>query len=264
MKKATSLLFLSIVTLFVFYACKKNSQQPSETNSEASIPEKFSQIEKQTISDFLKSTEYGRISGTVTKDFGSLDLNNSFIEYLAGDSKKPIYNFVFSSYGIKKSIIQVIPIPALMKNVLPNDDRYAMLLVDYRNYNTISKSGNILMSDLNYDNTKALSMVVENRKIKDAKAFTIPQTILSKYPKLATRKELGNPVYNIKPSSTLSNYCDQNGNGNVSYFECLGCGLNACGNNFECLSMCSLIELASVGSCVGSMAVACVYVAIVY
>jgi lipopolysaccharide export LptBFGC system permease protein LptF len=259
-------IFLSVCSFIlatvVFIACQKNQAE----NSELQIPDKFSSVEKKMITQFLNSSEYSRVAKATFKDFGKLDLTNSSIDYVENNQNKPVLNLVFMSSNKVRGFLQVIPIKKSIDNVLPNNEHYAMLLVNYKKYNTDSKTGDIELVDLNYDNFLAASLKVNNASIEEIKGNDMPTDILTKYSSLKKKADLGNPIYSL---SSVVHPCDKNGNGNIGFGECMSCMTSACNGEPTCAVFCAIVNVAGIGTSTGgqctiSMLAACTYIAIAY
>ncbi len=263
-KKIILSLCLFILVTVVFLACQKNQAE----NSELQVPEKFSSVEKKMLSEFLNSAEYDRVSNGTFKDLGQLDLSNSNIDYVENNQNKPVLNLVFMSSNKVKGFLQVIPIKKSIENVLPNNEHYAMLLVDYKKYDTDSKTGDIELVDLNYDNFLAASLKVTKANIESLNGYEMPTNIVKKYSTLKKKADLGNPIYNYS-LPTAPHPCDGNGNGNVGFGECMSCMTSACYGASTCAVFCAIVNVAGIGTSTGgqctiSMLAACTYIAIAY
>lgn len=219
------------------------------------------------LSDFLGSSEFSRVNNLAFVNAGNIDLNLSSIDYVDNNVAKPVLNLVYKANGNVVAFLQVIPIPKHIENVLPNNEHYAMLKVDYQSYNTITKTGEIKLVDLNYDNFLAGELKIDNSAIKEIKGNDMPFKLVAKYSSLKKKSDLGNPKYLVK--SLKNHFCDANGNGNVGYGECMSCMTSACNGASTCAAFCAIINVAGIGTSIGgqctlSMLAACTYIAIVY
>ena len=263
-KKVFLSVCLFILATVVFIACQKNQTDDSKLQ----IPNKISSVEKKMLTEFLSSSEYSRVALATFKDFGKLDLTKSSIEYVENNQNKPVLNLVFMTSNIVQGFLQVIPINKSIDNVLPNNEHYAMLLVDYKKYNTESKSGDIELVDLNYDNFTAASLKVNNSNIETLNGYDMPINIVTKYSSLKKKADLGNPIYNNSLPSAR-HFCDRNGNGNVGFGECMSCMTSACNGSTTCAVFCAIVNVAGIGTSTGgqctiSMLAACAYIALAY
>lgn len=110
----------------------------------------FSQSNDPLIDSFLVSSEYNRIRNSSISEFGDADLERSNVFF--GDMEGKIaINVILTKEGVFEGVVCAIPIPREYSNVLPSDEHYMMILYDYRNYDTSTKTGNIKLVDLNYD-----------------------------------------------------------------------------------------------------------------
>lgn len=257
MKKALFLL-LSITMI----ACQKGNFD--KNFDEISLPNSLTNEEKSLVLNFLQSDEFNRESNSSLTKYGQIDYSLITIDYVNGDKTKPILNFIFKSQNSISALLQVVPIPEKFEDVLPNNDMFAMMLIDYRQFSFETNNGNYQFLDLNYDDAKAIEVSMTNGKVVSARKETMSTELKEKYSYVKTKKQLGNPIFQNSQFLQARHFCDENGNNNVSYFECLGCMIYSCGNSFECAGLCGGIELVRPGYCVGSMAAACVYIAIAY
>lgn len=262
-------LFLLIILAI---ACEKNikTQQVMELQNF----NKFTATEKIILSDFLSSLEYKKVLNETINKLGILDLNYSSIDYVEKNLNKPVISLVYSKEKMIKAIIHVIPINKELSNVLPNNEHYLMLLVDYKSYDTKKLTGDIKIFDLNYDNYLAGEINVKDGKILKLIGLKMPENINKKYIGLMKKNELGNPMYlNRKSTFNESNaekhFCDGNGNGNVGFGECMSCMTSACNGDATCATFCSIVNVAGIGTSTGgqctiSMLAACAYISIAY
>jgi hypothetical protein len=206
----------------------------------------FSQfdIPSSLIADFANSNEYNRIS-LFTNTYGTADLSKSKVVYLDDAQTKPVINIVVMSNGSAKGIIEAIPLPSNAKTRLPNNDKYIMQYVDYSQFNLRTRSGGLKTFDLNYDNYQSTEILVNNSQISSFQKLPMPAETSLRHP------------------------ADTNGNGNVSWGECMGYMQSACNGSTNCTIMCTLTNLGGIGTTIGgqctiSMAAACVYLSIAY
>jgi hypothetical protein len=214
------------------------------------------------VQKFIASNEFNREKTKSLKAYGEIDFSKTTIDYVEGQKTKPIINLSFVNSTDVTALLQVVPIPEKFDDALPNNDKYAMLLIDYTKFNFTTNTGTYSFLDLNYDDAKAIEAKMIDSKVTNLSGFALPTEVRQKYPNLKPKKDFGNPIFQNGVSAR--HFCDQNGNGDVGYFECLGCGISACGGNYECAGLCGGIELVRPGYCIGSMAAACVYIAIAY
>lgn len=263
--KLFTLLILSI-------ACNKNTN--TQQTTELQISNRFTATEKRILSDFLKSREYKRVLNETIDKSGNLDLNTTSFNYVENDLNKPVINLVYSKEKITKAILHVIPLKSELSNVLPNNEHYLMLLVDYKSYDTKKLTGNIKLFDLNYENYLAGEIDVKDAKILKLIGLNMPKSIEKKYTGLMKKNELGNPIFLNRKSSFNENnaekhFCDGNGNGNVGFGECMSCMTSACNGDATCATFCSIVNVAGIGTSTGgqctiSMLAACAYISIAY
>lgn len=193
---------------------------------------------------FLNSPEYNRVQRKVST-LGSVNLELSRVSYKDNDVSKPILNIAITNQGVVKGIIEIIPLPSNSISVLPQNDKYVMQLIDYSNYDISIKTGVIKTFDLNYEEYLSAEININNSSIANFAAYPIPSDIAARHP------------------------ADTNGNGNVSFGECIGYMQAACNGSSSCSTMCWIMQVAGIGTSIGgqcaiSMGAACVYLSIKY
>jgi hypothetical protein len=158
-----------------------------------------------------------------------------------------------------------VPVPEKLENVLPNNDRYAMQLTDYRKYEPESETGIITTADINYDGYQSALFTVEKGEITQFDVWEMPEDIRKKYWDVQPVKH--DFTTGIDPEYK-KHICDRNGNGNVSYGECMKCIKDLCNGASICEIRCQLLPgnlaLAGTAFCELSMSAACVIVALTY
>jgi hypothetical protein len=196
------------------------------------------------INTFLNSPEYRRVQQKILS-LGNVDLSLSKVTYSDNNTTKPILNIAITNRGVVKGIVEAIPLPENAKTVLPQNDKYVMQLIDYSNYNVTTKTGVIKTFDLNYEAYLSAEVNVNNSSISSFAAYHIPADVVARHP------------------------ADTNGNGNVGFGECMGYMQAACNGSAGCATMCTIVNLAGIGTSIGgqctiSMAAACIYLSIKY
>ena len=172
-------------------------------------------------------------------------MSKSRVVYLDDAQTKPVINVVVVSPNGGIGIIEAIPMPSNAKTVLPNRDKYAMQYVDYSQFALRTKSGTIKTYDLNYENYQSTDILISDSTVTNFQSYPVPTEVALRHP------------------------ADTNGNGNVSWGECMGYMQSACNGSTNCTIMCTLSNLGGIGTTIGgqctlSMAAACVYLAIAY
>ena len=211
---------------------------------------------------FLNSSEYGRVIGSFD-DIGEVDFEKSTVIYIDNDQNKPEINIFFKKNRVVSAVIKSIPLKSSLSNILPGNEKYVMCLIDYKGYHSDTKTGEIKIIDLNYDNHIFGNIYLNNSELVNLVVTDIPENILSKYSGLLKKKEMGAGI-------AATHFCDLNQNGNVTFSECFTCMLRSCFNNQRCATLCGLTNLGGgiIGSvtstCTASMAASCVYIAIMY
>lgn len=224
------------------------------------------QTKQPIIEQFLQSNEFGKIKKQVAA-LGTINTALSAVRYLHDNKEKPVIAIAIEAMGQVSAVIEVVPIPASFDNLLPNNDRYAMQLIDYTAYSIKLKTGVIKVTDLNYDSYLAAVLDVKQAAIVQFDAFPIPVDIKQKY---AGVKKVGGIVIAPDPKEIAKkHFCDKNGNGNVTFGECMGCMQSACNGAATCATMCWLVNVGGIGTSLGgqctiSMGAACIYLSIAY
>lgn len=131
------------------------------------------------IETFLKSPEFSKIESQLS-EFGTVNLSISKVHYFEDDKNKPVAQIAITADGTVKGIIEVVQVPENQENVLPNNERFAMQLIDYRLYDTKSYTGTIKTTDLNYDSYLSSVIEVDKSKVTKFNAYSIPEDIREK------------------------------------------------------------------------------------
>jgi hypothetical protein len=194
---------------------------------------------------------------------------NYSVEYNNSDSSQLIISFaIYGRDSLLTARLNIIPLPDSLgyninnpdgKTVLPHDDRYLMMLWEYTND---GDNQIINFYDCNYNYLASRKIFEDSTEIQTV-SFNIPDSILTEYSsQLFTHIEL-NPNYGSNPNNYL--ICDEDGNNNISYGECMRCFNNACQANPSCNGMCNVFGYYYwVTSCALSMGLACAYISIAY
>jgi len=216
------------------------------------------QEKEALINQFKSSPEFER----VLKDFGTLgeaDFSNAAVNYIEANGKYPYGTLKFQTEGKTIAVLEFVPVPEKLDRVLPNNDRYAMQLIDFRKFDANAGNGMIESYDLNYDNGRIAEIAVENRKLARFEVFEITEEIMQKYKGLI-------PLAGATEEERKAHLCDYNGNGNLSFAECYKCTKTICHGDPECDFLCTLLNYA--GSYVGapkachlSFAASCIVIA---
>ncbi len=244
--KFTIALTAIVLTMSVFFACQKKSA--STDSNELDL--------NPILKEFVNSSEFQRSMNSF-QDLGDIDTENSKSEKVSENGVKfDLIKVYFKKNNELTGFIEAIKMDSRAKNIIPNDDKYLMTLVKYENYDFQSKTGNIKLFDLNYDNFNYSNLSLKNGTFTSKVVSKLPSDIANKYTNLKKKKDLNNN----SAAFQSRHYCDENGNGNVGYFECVGCFINACGTSHVCTGMCFL----TAPYCGGSIAAACIYIAAAY
>lgn len=196
------------------------------------------------IEDFLASQEFQRlINDPMWSDIGNASLARSFIRYTDADNSRPSINIVFEKQGNISTVIESIFVP-LDSNIVPNQERYLMVLKQYIDFNFTSGTGIVKYYDLNYQNHHAGTITFAENAIIGWQTFAIPDGIMAQYSNL--RKK--------------AHYCDRNKNGNVTFTECYSCMKNACDSGQQCQTLCDILGFGTY--CVGTIGASCAIISI--
>jgi hypothetical protein len=220
------------------------------------------------LTQFLGSPEYARIRGDHNTGYGEVDMVKSNIIYADDNVSKPVINVVFTSDRVVKGIIRAVPLLSHQDNVLPQNERYVMSLLDYRKYDLATKTGVIKVIDLNYDNHIPLDLSVGNSIVTNMVVTDLPESIITKYRYLLKKKDLGNPIYKNSQGRSDGRYCDLNGNGNVTWTECYTCLARSCQSNQNCSFLCGFTNVVGgytsngVNTCSTAMSLSCIWISI--
>ncbi len=141
------------------------------------------------INVFLSSTEFQKIQAQVNT-YGQIDNNLSRVTYVDGNTNKPILNIAITQSNVVKAVLESVPVPSSLTNVLPNNEHYVMQLVDYSNYDINTKTGVIKTIDLNYDSYLSSQLIVSNSSVTDFTAYPVPPKVRAKYSGLKTIAEI--------------------------------------------------------------------------
>ena len=133
---------------------------------------------------------------------------------------------------------------------LPRNARYLQIYKDLREYDLATKTGRLRVYDLNYDEYLAVDAQIRNENIESVNTYPMPAEVAERYG-FNRQENMGSKTHP----------CDGNGNGNVSFGECMSCMITACWANPNCKRMCKLIGLPRCGA---AFVISCTYLAIAY
>ena len=196
------------------------------------------QEKEEVVAQFKASPEFERVQQQF-KELGEADFGEATVNFVEANGRHPYGNLYFRRDGQITAVLEFVHLPEKAGKLLPNNDRFAMQLVDYRNFESENLTGTIRAYDLNYDNHQAALLEVQKGMVTGLKTFSIPDELIKKYAGLDPAEQTGD-TYERK-----AHFCDGNGNGNISYSECYRCMVKACKGNPECDLLCNLINQAS-------------------
>jgi len=201
------------------------------------------------IDQFLASPEFNRvISDPTWKGLGTV--NRSLSYAISKPDRKNEVAITIVLQGSRDSkvtaVIEAVKAPD-DKYLFPNNERYAMILRNYQNYNFSNTSGVIEYYDLNYKNHHAGTITVSKSLVVSWVTYDIPGDILN-YDSQVQKK---------------AHYCDKNQNGNVTFSECYKCMKDACSSHAGCDTLCDILNLNS-SWCTLSIGTSCVFISMAW
>lgn len=269
MKKITFVLFAIGI---VFLSCEKKSiKRPTVVNSNETTSthdSPFAAKQKaDAVKEFFQSGTYKRIKEQL-KDYGTIDKDDYFTLNYENDPLKPLFSFKIVKNGEQVARLNVIPLPEGLgynvpnpqnKTVLPFNDRYLVLLMDFTN--VTGENGEIRFYDINYGYLAGIKRF-QNGIETFSQAFETPPAIVDQYRDLLFTLGEVNPNVGNNPQSYL--ICDENHDGNIGFGECWRCFTNACAGDPTCSQQCYIIGYLTPYNCGVSIGLACAYISIVY
>jgi hypothetical protein len=253
------LLIVFITTLTIIQSCQK---------SEKNLKSPHIDFEnKALLNTFISSQEFKSLN---IEYLGKIDSKRSGIIYIDNDKNKPLLNILFVKDDKITGVIEAIKNPS-KSILLPNNQAYYMLLRDFTNFNTETKTGTIKMIDLNYDNHVFNSIQYNNGTAIQATYNELPNSIKEKYVAIASHnKEYQTTLSDKSTVARKAVPCDENKNGNLGFSECYACYNRACSGSSSCYTLCYGIGdvagwlITGVPHCQISIGAACVYLSSVY
>ena len=195
------------------------------------------QEKEELLAQFKNSPEFERVQKTFI-EWGAADFNQATVRYVEVHGKYSYGTLPFFLDGKLTALLEFVPVPEKLENVLPNNDRYAMQLTDYRKYDPENQRGEIRALDINYDGYASALFAVEKGEIIRFDVWDMPEEIRKKYSEVQ-------PVQHDFTGDIAPEYkkhiCDRNGNGNVSYGECMKCMKELCADVSQCQAKCQVL-----------------------
>jgi len=204
--------------------------------------------------EFINSSDY-LINQSFIDMYGQVDLNKVSIKSI-NHNNRIFHSFVFQIISKGRVTGQLEVVDLLDTKYLPANGRYAMNLIDLREYSFSSHSGLVSMIDLNYDKFKHTLINVAENKIKEVKSPEIPNELLAKYTNIRMKK-------NEYSRASEAESCDYNKDGNLGYFECYRCFKEAIAMDEIADWMCD-IPVAGWASCWSSISASCLILSAIY
>lgn len=268
MRKITLVLFALGI---VFLSCEKKSiKSPVGSNGNTTVSSNQLAANRQktdAVKEFFQSDTYKRIKDQL-KDYGTIDKDDYFTMNYEDDPQKPLFSFSIVKSGKLVARLNVIPLPEGLgynvpnpqnKTVLPFNDRYLLLLMDFTN--VTGESGEIKFYDLNYGYLAGVKRFQNGAEVF-SQAYETPQAIVDQYKDILFTLGEVNPNVGSNPQSYL--ICDENHDGNIGYGECWRCFTNACSGDPTCAQQCYIIGYLTPYNCGVSIGLACAYISIFY
>ena len=104
------LIVVAVALGFLMPSCQKSKIEDRYFSSE--LPSNLSKQERLIVMNSLSSKEFKRESVSSLCLFGEIDFSKTFIEYVDGDTRKPILNFLLTGQKSTTALFQVVPIPS--------------------------------------------------------------------------------------------------------------------------------------------------------
>ena len=224
----------------------------------------------KTIQAFFESPTFLRHRSYI-ENFGTISYSNAARTKIAVNNTTDSFNLIFVPIMNGKVIVGTLQVVELKSDAyLPNKDAYALNFMYAKELNYSTLSGKIKMIDLNYDNYTHSNIIIENNVIKSWKATGLPITLSDKYPRKVVNRvstNSSNPVGVTR--AAIYGLCDSDHNNDVSWSECMSCATNAITADGFSLFVCGVSSFNTAwapwwGSCIISVAAACVFVSASY
>lgn len=138
--------------------------------------------------------------------------------------------------------------------LLPNNEKYAINLIDFTEFNEAELSGYIKMIDMNYENFEHAYIEIAKNKVLNWQRTELPESLRIKYSGLRIKRD-GTQAGRVS--------CDPNNDGNVGFFECYACIKDAIAQNSTSDFICD-IPIAGWIGCFTSTSSACVVISAIY
>lgn len=246
---------LSIISTFlltiIFFGCAKNDSESSKTE----IPQQV--ITLKNSSAILRNNDF-------ISSFGKINYSNSVIEELnlGGSNSTSFIVIPILKNGMVVATIEAVKIS---KGKLPYGDGYALNLVDYSSCNIETKTGKILMYDMNYDNYQHSTIKVQDNKILFWSAASLSLTLKEKFnnPEFKQFSGLNNTQIQTQAENGVYKLCDSNGDHNISFSECYKCATDAIAADGFSTFVCEIPVAGWIG-CWGGKTATCVAVSSMY
>ena len=247
MKKLKVFIFTVLVTIGFVTSCSKD--ESSTDNKQSSLLNE--EVKRFIDSENFKNSPYHNMS---------INFQSSTINYVKEEGLEiPVISIVFGENKKVNGVIQAIRLTnkKSVKKRLPNNNDYAMLYFNTKNYNPKTKTGELTVHDVNFDNSKIHSVKFKNSKVIEDRLSRINPTTLKKY------NYYNNETFSSK---SIPNSCSGGANGNVSWGECYHCLTTICESDVDCNGLLNSVDVLGQVSgygAIGSLSIgaACVYIA---
>jgi hypothetical protein len=212
-----------------YLRCLKYSEPSPDCDGTGGGSTDGGSAQTSVINTFLASNEYQSIrnSGILT-GYSSYDREKSKVQFYDEDTTKPWINLWFYN-GPTTAILKVAKVAESKVPIVSK--RYVTVLTKfYNNFQFANYTGQFEMFDTDANNIRSGLFVVSNR------------VLISKPPDAGGGRHL----------------CDYNGNGNITFFECMKCFVQSCRNLMHAL--CGYY----IYYCMGSMIISCGIISAIY
>jgi hypothetical protein len=233
-----------MLLMIVVASCEDNQVNPSTDK-----------ISDPVVSKFLNSREFS-VRKSLLEKFGRVDFDQTVLNYVAVENT----NYATLLIPITKGgrvVAQLQVVDLIAATYLPNEETYAMNLINLMDYSVSNGTGKVKMIDLNYENYEHSVIDFANNKVTAWKYNQLPEKLSLKYTNLRKTKT---GLANAKGGGVS---CDPNKDGNIGFFECTACVKDAIAQSPTSDFICDVPVAGWVG-CFASVTAACIVISAVY
>ena len=213
----------------------------------------FSQLttaEEKIVTDFINSKDF-KENGLI-KNLNLSEIKKK-VSYVNKDNSKPTITIGIFNKGILTGSIEAFKKQS--EYLLPNGNAYFMIYREFSDVDLKSKSGKIILYDLNYNNHKFLELYYTNEQNTKYRYIDKPKEIFDEYQDIIEYNSRRHPA-------------DLNNNGDISFSECYRYMNVACQTDSGCYTACygwgDVVGWVWYGFpfCQGAIGAACVFISI--